>query len=44
MLPTEQTSVNFATYRSYYFQQIHFKLGNFTNLKALFSVVLTDFS
>ena len=25
------------------FQQITFKLGNFTNLKALFSVVSTDF-
>ena len=37
---------NFATLRSYIFvsfQQITFKLGNFVNLKALFSVVSTDF-
>ena len=32
MPPTIQTSVKF-----------HFKLGNFTNFTALFSVVLTDF-
>ena len=38
--------LNFATLRSYIFvsfQQITFKPGNFINLKALFSVVSTDF-
>ena len=38
---------NFVTLRSYFFiifQQITFKLGNFTNFKVLFLVELTDFS
>ena len=39
--PTKQTSVKFRELRSYVlvsFQQITFKLGNFTNFKALFPV------
>ena len=44
MLPIMQTSVKLRDFQELYFQQIPFKLGNFTNFKALFSVVLTDFS
>ena len=44
--PPYQRLYNFATLRIYVFvnfQQITFKLGTFTNFKALFSVVWTDF-
>ena len=45
--PTIQTSVKCRDFDELYifvsFQQVTFKLGNFTNLKALFSVVSTDF-
>ena len=34
----------FATLRSWIFGRITFKLGSFTNFKALFPVVSTDFS
>ena len=46
LCPTIQTSVKLATLGSctfITFQQITFKLGNFTNFKALFSVVSNDF-
>ena len=46
LCPTIQTSVTLATLGSctfITFQQITFKLGNFTNFKTLFSVVSTDF-
>lgn len=44
--PHHQTSVKFCDLRScifVIFQQITFKLGNFDNLKALLSVLSTDF-
>ena len=45
-LPPIQTSVKCCDLRSWIFvsfQQITYKLGNCTNLKALFPVELTDF-
>ena len=44
LAPTIQTSVNFATMRSYIFtllRRITFKLDSLTNFKTLFKVVLT---
>ena len=43
---TNVCKISLATLRIYVFvnfQQITFKLGTFTNFKALFSVVRTDF-
>ena len=41
---TIQTSWRSYIFVTHWFQQIAFKLGSFTNFKALFSVVSTDYS
>ena len=44
LVPAIHTSMNFRNFAELYLQSITFKFGNFSNFKALFSMVSTDFS
>ena len=43
LVPAIHTSMNFGNFAELYLQSITFKFGNFSNFKALFSMVSTDF-